>query len=196
MKFLFRHWPDLSAGLALCCLLYLYDNMALSDVSYLLLLNFTGLLAQQYEQYKFPGLFPRRLNELAYQSAQPERYPLNPMSAFLLNVLLGWGLYGSAAFFGDGRLWLGIAAVVVSVGNWVGYVWLFTLRGRRIYAPGMVAGWLFLLPAAGYFVWYIVTYRVATLVDYGLGLSLGVAVLLLGRWLIRWLADPGTRYVF
>ncbi|QKZ13583.1 HXXEE domain-containing protein [Spirosoma sp. KUDC1026] len=196
MKFLYRHWPDLSAGLALCCLLHLYDNMTLSDVSFLLLLNFTGLLAQQYEQYKFPGLFPRRLNELAYQSNQPDNYPLNPTSAFVLNSLFGWGLYGSAAFFGDQWLWLGVAVVVVSVGSWVYYIWLFNIRGRQVYAPGMVAGCLFSLPAAGYFVWYILAYQVAAPVDYGLGLLLGVGVLLLPRWVVRWLADPNTRYVF
>jgi hypothetical protein len=196
MKFLFRHWPDLSAGLALCCLLYLYDNMSLSDLSFLLLLNFTGLLAQQYEQYRVPGLFPRRLNELGYQSAQPERYPFNPQTAFLVNVVIGWGLFGTAAFFGDRWRWLGVAVVVVSVGSWVIYTWLFIIRGRRIYAPGMVTGWLFLIPAAGYYVWYVMTYPVLAPVDGVIGLLVGLGTLLLCRGVIGWLADPDTRYVF
>ncbi|QJW89933.1 HXXEE domain-containing protein [Spirosoma taeanense] len=196
LNFLRQHWFDLGAGLALASLLYLYDHPDLSDLSFLLWLNLIGLFAHQYEEYRFPGTFPRMLNRVMYRSAQPDRFPLNPQTALLINVGLGWTLYASAAFLADRALWLGIAAVLVSAGNWLAHTLLFNWRGRTFYNAGMLTAWVFFLPIAGFFCWYIIHFDRGSPMDYVAGTGLGLLVSGLTVKLIGWLADPQTPYAF
>ncbi|MBL0009004.1 MAG: hypothetical protein IPP25_17995 [Saprospiraceae bacterium] len=52
-----------------------------------------------------------------FKSKMPDRYPLNTNSAFYVNVVVGWTSHFLAAVLAEKAIWLGIATMVVSVGN-------------------------------------------------------------------------------
>ncbi|MGI4742696.1 MAG: HXXEE domain-containing protein [Janthinobacterium lividum] len=118
MSFWRTHWFDVGAGLALLLGTWLYlHRLSLSTGQLLLGGSFVTLLLHQVEEYRWPGYFPGMLNAAVYRSSLPDRYPLNPQTAFLINVPLGWTAYALAALFGPQLPWLGIATVLVSLGN-------------------------------------------------------------------------------
>jgi hypothetical protein len=132
-----------------------------------------------------------------FNSARPDRYPLNTNTSLLVNVAEGWLLYFLAAVFNTHAVWLGIAAVVVSLGNVVAHTVLFNLRGHTLYNPGMATALVLFLPLAVYFFGWLIQNNAASALDWVAGLVLGAVLNYVGILkLIEWLADANTPYVF
>jgi hypothetical protein len=196
MNFVRLHWFDIGLGLALITggsLLLLKPN----PLSMLLWVSLISLFLHQFEEYRYPGYFPGIVNTVMFSSKQPDRYPHNTNTAFVVNVFVGWLPYSLAAVFGARILWLAIATMLVSVGNVVAHAFLFNIRGKTLYNPGMFTAIVLFLPIAACFGYLVIKGNLATPIDWAVGLILGAALNFIGVLkLIDWLKDKNTKYIF
>lgn len=196
MNFMRYHWFDLGLALALGAGVYLLVT-PLSQLSLLLWLSLIALFVHQFEEYRYPGYFPGMMNLTMFASTQPDRYPLNANTSFIVNVVVGWLFYFLAAVFAEKAVWLGIATILVSLGNFVAHTFLFNLKGKSFYNPGMLTADILFLPIVVYFFIFIIQGSLATPFDWILGIGLGIALNYIGILkLIEWLKDEDTPYVF
>ncbi len=196
MHFLRLHWFDVGLVLAIltgASLLITHPT----GLSLLLWLSLIALFLHQFEEYRFPGYFPGMMNTVMFSSQHPDRYPLNTQTALIVNVLVGWLSFFLAALFNEQAIWLGIATMLVSVGNCFAHIVLFNIRGKTRYNPGMLTAILFFLPLAVVFYGWVIQHHAATAPDWILGIVLGVALNYLGIFkMIDWLKNEQTPYIF
>ncbi|MFZ4663276.1 MAG: HXXEE domain-containing protein [Caldilineaceae bacterium] len=196
MNVLRQHWFDIGFVLALIVGAFLIVSHV-SPLSWLLWGSLLSLFLHQFEEYRYPGYFPGMMNVVMFGSKQPDRYPLNANTALLVNVAVGWLSYLLAALFGETLLWLGIATMLVSVGNVVAHTLLFNILGKTFYNPGLLTALLLFLPIVVYFCWLVIQNNLATPLDWGVGLVLGLALNYVGILkLIDWRKDENTQYIF
>jgi hypothetical protein len=137
------------------------------------------------------------VNSVMFGSPQPDRYPLNANTALIINVLVGWLTYFLAAVLAEKAVWLGIATILISAGNFIAHTFLFNLKGKTRYNPGMLTAVLFFLPIAVIFFGLIIREGLATPLDWAIGIPLGIALNYLGILkLIDMLKDVNTPYIF
>jgi hypothetical protein len=196
MDFLRRYWFD--AGLLLAFLSIIYVSINHSHLlSLLLWLNLIALFLHQFEEYQFPGGFPRMMNQVMFSSDQPDRFPLNSNSALIINLGVGWLIYFLAALFGEKLIWLGMAAILVSAGNFIAHTFLFTIKGKMHYSPGMATSIFLFLPISVYFFYILILGNLASPLEWVLGIVLGIALNYIGILkMIDWLKDKNSPYVF
>jgi hypothetical protein len=196
MNFLRMHWFDLGLVLAAATGGFILIAHP-TGVALLLWLNLIALFLHQFEEYRYPGYFPGMMNTVMFASPQPDRYPLNPQIALVINIVVGWLVYFLAALFGEKALWLGIAAILVSAGNFVAHTFLFNIKGRTRYNPGMAVAILLFLPLTVAFFVLVIQQRSASALDWVLGLLLGVALNYIGILkMIDLYKDKNTRFIF
>ena len=196
MNFLRKHWFDLGIPLAVVTGGYAWFSHA-AGVSLLLWLSLIFLFLHQFEEYRFPGYFPGMVNLALFQSAKPDRYPLNAQTSLVVNVGVGWLVYLLAALCGPRAIWLGIAIQVVNAGNCIAHIILFNLRLKSRYNPGMATAIVLLLPIVVLFFAAIIREHLTTPLDWALGLLLGVALNWIGILkMIDWMKDENTLYPF
>jgi hypothetical protein len=196
MNFLRWHWFDIGLALAFIVGFFLIFGTA-SPLSSLLWINLIALFFHQFEEYHYPGYFPGMMNKVMFSSKHPDRYPLNANTAFIINVTVGWLTYFLAAALGEKALWLGIAAILVSAGNFIAHTFLFNIKGKSLYNPGMVTADILFLPIVIYFFILVFQGHLATPVDWILGIGLGIALNYVGILkLIDWLKDKNTSHIF
>lgn len=198
MKFLYKHWFDLGAALGVLTLtLTLLHVSALSEYQLLMWLSLATLFFHQFEEYRLPGTFPGMVNGVMFQSELPDRYPLNSRTSFIINVAIGWTLYILAALGGESFIWLGMASILVSLGNIMAHTFLFNLKGKTLYNAGLLTSWLLFAPCVFFFFKIIEQNQFATPSDYLIGIPLGIAINVFGVFKpITWLADRNTIYLF
>jgi hypothetical protein len=175
MRFMERHWFDVGGvlGLALAVWLGLFAT-EMSALTLLLWLSLLSLFAHQVEEWRWPGWFPGMLNIVLFRSTDPWRFPLNTRSGLVVNVAVGWVGYLLAALLAERALWLGLATILVSLGNCVLHLAVIPIRGRMPYNPGMVTSLLLFLPLVVWFAIEALPMMSAT--DIVLGLALGLAL--------------------
>ena len=196
MNFIRLHWFDLGLVLALVTGVVLF-LVQLNPLSSLLWVSLISLFLHQSEEYRYPGYFPGMMNTVMFSSKQPDRYPLNTNTAFIINVFVGWSSYLLAAILGEKAIWLGIATILVSVGNFIAHTFLFNIKGKTIYNPGMFTAIILFLPIAVYFGYLVIQGNLATPVDWIVGILLGIVLNVIGILkLIDWLKDENTKYIF
>lgn len=196
MNFMRQHWFDVGLVLAIGVSFAVFFT-TLSPISLLLWLSLIALFLHQFEEYRFPGYFPGMVNLALFASKQPDRYPLNTNTALIVNVIVGWFCYVLAAVLNERALWLGIATMLVSVGNVIAHTVLFNLKGKTVYNPGMATAVLLFLPIAVSFFRLVLHVNRATSLDWIVGVGLGIALNYIGIVkLIDWLKDEQTDYIF
>ena len=196
MNFLRLHWFDLGIGLAVFAAGAVVVVHPVG-ISLLLWLNLVALFLHQFEEYRYPGYFPGMMNSVMFSSQQPDRYPLNTNTALIVNLVVGWLFYFLAALFSEKTLWLGIATMLVSAGNFVAHTFLFNFKGKSRYNPGMLTADLLFLPIAAYFFFLSIIEHLANPLDWILGIVLGIALNYLGILkMIDLLKDENTRFSF
>ena len=196
MNILRRHWFDLGMVLALGIIFYLGLNH-LDTLTLLLWINLLSLFIHQFEEYRYPGGFPRMMNTVMFASDQPDRYPLNANTALIINLGVGWLFYSLAVLFGERLIWLAIAVILVSTGNFIAHTFLFNIKGKTRYFPGMVSAILLFLPISVYFFFLVIKGNLATPLDWVLGFVLGIALNYVGIIkMIDWLKNKNTIYIF
>ena len=196
MEFLRLHWFDV--GIALAAITGVFVLLIRpSGLILLLWLSLITLFLHQFEEYRYPGYFPGMMNTVMFSSKQPDRYPLNPQIALIVNVIVGWLFYFLAAIFNEMAIWLGIATVLVSVGNFIAHTFLFNIKGRTIYNPGMITAIVLFLPLSVYIFSFMIQINVASPLDWLVGILLGIVLNVIGVIkMVDWLKDENTPYVF
>ncbi len=198
MNWLRQHWFDLGGVFAVCIAMFLWrykDWMSLFQQ--LVWLNLLALFLHQLEEYRYPGTFPGMINRVMFQSLLPDRYPLNPQSALIINVVTGWGAYGAAAILAERAAWLGIATMLVSAGNVLAHTLLFNGKGKTLYNPGMATALLLFTPIAGYFFYFLLTGSAISPMEYAIGVILGILLNYFGILkMIDWMKDRNSAYHF
>jgi hypothetical protein len=196
MNFLRLHWFDL--GIVLAAVVGMFVLIAHSTgLALLLWISLASLFLHQFEEYRYPGYFPGMMNTVMYSSDHPDRYPLNTNTALIVNLVVGWLFYFLAALFGEKALWLGIATILVSAGNFIAHTLLFNVKRKSRYNPGMLTADLLFLPIAVYFFFLVIHGQLAVPLDWGLGIILGIVLNYLGILkMIDLLKNKNTRYIF
>lgn len=196
MKFMRLHWFDVGFVLAIITGVFI-SLIKLSPVSLLLWISLISLFLHQFEEYRYPGYFPGMMNTVMFSSKQPDRYPLNTNTSLIINTFVGWLSYFLAAIFGEKAIWLGIAVILVSVGNFFAHTFLFNIKGKTLYNPGMLTAILLFAPISSYFFYLVIHGNLATPKDWIVGIILGAILNVIGVLkLIDWLKDENTEYVF
>ena len=198
MDFLRKHWFDVGAGVGLLLGLWIYQEFDhLTTYQVLLWLSLLSLFAHQVEEYRVVGTFPGMVNKVMYQSTMPDRYPLNTNTSLYVNAFIGWGAYFLAAWLAEKAVWLGIATILVSLGNMLAHTFVFNIKGRTFYNAGMATSWLLFVPISYYFFTIINQHHLVTTTDYLIGVPVGIFLNVVGIVkLIDWLKDPHTPYIF
>lgn len=197
MKFLSKHWYDIGGVLTVPVLIYLFQAKDLTNYDYLMWLSLISLFLHQLEEYRIVGTFPGMVNRVIYNSDLPDRYPLNPKTSFYVNVLIGWFSYFLAALLGQKAVWLGIATILISLGNTIAHTTFFNIKGRTFYNAGMATCWLFFAPCIYFFFTTIHKDNLVTGTDYLIGIPLGLVLNVIGILkFIDWFADRETEYIF
>lgn len=192
-----KHWFDLGGALAVVTLLLLiFFHADLSAYQMVLWISFASLCLHQVEEYRFPGTLPGMINTVMFHSDRPDRYPLNMRTAMLINTGLGWGTYLLAALLAERAIWLGIATILISLGNVVAHTFLFNLKGHSWYNAGVATCWLFFVPVACFFFRALYGEHPATITDWSIGLPLGIVLNIAVLKGIGWLKDPSSADAF
>lgn len=198
MNFLRKYWFNFGGvfGILLLALMGLY-YCKLSPYKILMWVSFASLLFHQTEEYRIPGTFPGMINRKMFHSDTPDRYPLNPNTALIINMGIGWSIYLLAAIAGERLIWLGMTAILISSGNLVAHTFIFNLKGKTFYNAGLATSWLLFAPCIYFFFKIISEQHLATTSDYYIGITLGILVNIFGIFKpIIWLADKNTSYHF
>lgn len=196
LAFFRMHWFDIGIFLAIPVIGYIFIAK-LSTIHLLLWVSLVTLFMHQFEEYRYPGYFPGIVNTALFSSNQPDRYPFNPNTAFVINLGVGWLFYFLAALFAEQMIWLGIATILVSLGNFFAHCFLFNFKGKSYYNPGMTTSIILFLPLTIFFFYFIITNNLASVVDWSLGLILGVILNVVGILkMIDWLKDENTPYIW
>ncbi|MDZ7718908.1 MAG: HXXEE domain-containing protein [Balneolaceae bacterium] len=198
MQVLRNHWFDLGCILAVVALGHLYVNF--NEFTYyriVLYINLISLFLHHFEEYRIIGTYPEMINKVLFKSELPDRFPLNPQIALLTNVGIGWVSYLGAVIFAESAVWLGIAAIIISFGNFITHTFLFNIKARSIFNAGMITGILQFLPVSAVFFWIVIDQNLGSSLDYLIGIPLGVLLFYTGELkMIDWLKDRDTDYIF
>jgi hypothetical protein len=196
MNILRMHWFDVGLALAMVIGVGVLLSRP-TGLTLILWLSLIALFVHQFEEYRYPGYFPGMVNAAVYQSHKPERYPLNAHTSLVVNVGVGWLFFVLAAALGERALWLGIATVLVSVGNVVAHTFQFNLTGKTLYNPGMATAVALFVPLAVYFFAQVIRTGAASGADWIVGIALGIVLNYVGILkLIEWLKDENSPYAF
>ncbi len=198
MSFLRKHWYDLGGVFALILVVYLaFAYRGMSNYQILMWVSLISLFIHQLEEYRIVGSFPAMINKVMFHSDLPDRYPLNPQTALIINVLVGWLVYLLAAVFAEKAIYLGIAAILISLGNTIAHTFVFNIKANTFYNAGMASSILLFLPISIIFFYMIITQSIAQPIDYIIGIPLGIVLNVVGvLQLIIWLKDKKTPYIF
>ena len=198
MKFFRNHWYDVGGIFSIIILIFVFARLShLTNYQLILWLSLVSLFFHQLEEYRISGTFPGMINKVVFKSTLPDRYPLNSNTSLTINVLVGWIIYFLAAFFAEKAVWLGIASILISLGNILAHTVLFNLKGKTLYNAGLITCWLFFAPIVYLFFFVIITNHLSTRNDYLAGIILGLFLNIAGIFgIIRLMADRNTPYIF
>lgn len=198
MHTLRKHWFDIGGVLAILILIVLLIvHNSISYYTLLMWLSLVTLFFHQVEEYRWPGTFPGMINEVLFKSAAPDRYPLNSNTAMIINVGIGWLFYLMAAVIGTQAVWLGVATMLVSFGNFFAHTFLFNIKGGTLYNAGMVTACVLFVPCVLYFFYIVYQFHLISSTDYFIGIPLGVILNVVGILkMIDWLKNKNSPYRF
>lgn len=198
MNFFRNHWYDVGGILGIITILFLYfDFGEFSNYQHLMWFSLVTLFLHQLEEYRIVGTFPGMINHHLFKSDIPNRFPLNPNTAMIINVYVGWGTYLLAAIGGTHTIWLGMATILISLGNIIAHTFFFNIKSKTFFNAGLATSWLFFAPCVFYFFYLIHHENVVSIGDYIIGIPLGIILNIFGVLKpITWLADRNTKYRF
>lgn len=197
MNFIRKHWYDIGGVFAISIVIYFLPAKQLKPYDYIVWFSLFSLFLHQLEEYRIVGTFPGMVNKVMYNSDQPDRFPLNTNTSVYVNVYMGWTSYFLAAIFGEKAVWLGIATILVSLGNIIAHTTVFNIKGKTFYNAGLATSWLLFAPCIYFFFRTIHIENIVTTTDYLIGIPLGIILNIVGILkLIDWFSDKNTSYIF
>jgi len=192
-----KYWYDIGGLFAVITIVFIFRSNGLTTYHYIVWLSLVSLFLHQLEEYRIVGTFPGMVNKVMFNSNLPDRFPLNTNTALYVNVFVGWTSYLLAAIFAEKAIWLGMATMLVSLGNVIAHTTVFNIKGKTFYNAGMATSWLLFVPCIYFFFTTIYNEHLATKLDYMTGIPLGIFLNIIGILkLIEWLADKETTYIF
>jgi hypothetical protein len=199
MKFYRNNWYYIGGiyFVILSFILGLWGYNHVSHIQLILIYSFMALLVHQFEEYALPGGFPAIMNSvLSREKEQPDRYPLNKNSCFIVNVVLGYTFYLSAVIFPD-AIWLGLTQVLFGMLQFLIHGIVINVRMKTFYNPGLAAVIFLHFPVGIYYIWYVVSNGLITTADYIWGfIAVIIAAILIVALPVRVLANRNTKYPF
>ena len=142
MKTLLKTWLPAMGILALCALIYLIFNWSMLTLTHKL--SFYALIVlvlHLFEEERFPGGFGYLFNMIRSKSEVPDRYPMNPVIAMTVDVLVIFILFSPPLFY-PSVYWLGVAPMFVAVMELLSHGGLGILQWQKkdtsIYNPGLI----------------------------------------------------------
>jgi len=198
MRFFRRHWYEVGAVVAVGAvggLALMWQDMGV--LQRLLLTNFIVLLVHQYEEYGWPGGEPAIMNMVLQRSSTPDRYPLNQLSAMVVNVPGAYGFYLAPVFFPT-VIWLGLAPVLFGILQFVVHGVVTNVKLRSVYNPGLAAVVLGHIPVGACYLYHIHAQGLASVWDwvFGVAYMLAFQLVCLMKMTYTWLADRDSPYAF
>jgi len=146
----------------------------MENISIALWLGFAALLVYQAEEYHWPGTFPDWINKIFYKNRKPVRYPADPRSSFIINVLVEWTTFILAAILAEDALWLGIAVMIFAFGNFVKHAFYYNIKAHTWYNPGMISSIVCFLPVSAFFFLSVIGSDEVAVIDYLIGIPMGI----------------------
>ncbi|HEY4226121.1 MAG TPA: HXXEE domain-containing protein [Pseudolysinimonas sp.] len=150
MRFFRNHWYDVALALAVVTLLWQafarYDGLRL-----ILLLNLVAMLLHEVEEYRLPGGAPWLINLTLGSRTDLDRTPLNQVNGAFNNVAF-WAFYLIPVIWPD-VIWLGLAPVLVGLGQFLAHGILCNIRIRSVYNPGLATVIIGFIPLG---IWYLI----------------------------------------
>lgn len=198
MKYFRQRWYLLGIWLAFFGIAALvFWHQYLSPLRVLLSISFISLLLHQFEEYQFPGFFPRMVNSVMFKKTQPDRFPLNANTACLINVGLGWSLYVSTIVLAQHAIWFATATITISIGNILAHTIFLNIKGKTSYNPGMATALVLFLPISIYYFEFLSKHGLISSTTLVIGLILGVIINYFGILIpIVLLGDKNSPYPF
>jgi hypothetical protein len=198
MRYYKNHWYHF--GGALFALLAAFVGLwggGMPEIQRILLVSFMALLMHQFEEYALPGGFPAAYNmALCGERDRPDRYPLNALTSFVVNVPLGYAFYLAAVLL-PGVIWLGLAQVLFGMAQIGVHGVLINRKLRRPYNPGMASVLLLHYPISITYICYVTSRGLARPVDFLIAvLATALAGLLIVALPIRALKNRDSKNPF
>ena len=198
MKFFRRHWYNIGLGVAVIAAIFLvlqWSSMCI--LQRVLLLNFIAILIHQFEEYGFPGGEPAIMNIVLQNSSTPEMYPLNQNAAMITNVVGSYGLYLLPVFFPN-IIWLGLAPILFGMFQFIVHGIMTNIKLKSFYNPGLGAVTLLHIPLGIYYIYYIQSQELASVLDWVIGVvyMFLFAFIVVNKMTRIWLADKDSPYPF
>jgi hypothetical protein len=150
MERLYRSWPKAGGLFSVLIILFVllfspYEFLSLHTAAWL---NLAFLMLHQFEEYVYPGGFKDFFNNYIYKEKGIMKFRLNDISAFHVNVTLGWTAFLISAIAGTkGALFF---AVILAITFINGIVHTAAAIVFRMYNPGFVTGTFVFVPFSLY----------------------------------------------
>lgn len=151
-----RYWPVVGGVVfvALALSLGIFAD-SIPALQRLMVLFFMILTLHEFEEYVYPGGFPAANNiGLMGETKDYGRYPLNELSAFVVNVVLAYPLYICGVIFYE-QLWLGIFISYFTMLQCIIHCVVINKKLRSWYSPGCASALFVMLPFGVYYLTYV-----------------------------------------
>ncbi|MGO0060434.1 HXXEE domain-containing protein [Brevibacillus fluminis] len=197
MNALRKYWQDFGLLVAIAVGVYLFMEWGvLTAPRRLLWLSFIAILVHQFEEYRWPGYFGGLFNGLIFRSEQPERYPLNPQSAMVINIVIAYLFYLLPVAF-PSVVWLGLAPIFMGFFQFIWHGIFANVKAKTIYNPGLFSVVFLHIPIGGWYLDEIIAARMVTAWDWIIGTIYFIAavyvLIVKGN---MWLKNKNTPYRF
>ena len=156
LRFFLRYWAAIGGLLfvGLAFFVGIQGHQLLSLQRYMILM-YMALLFHQFEEYIFPGGFPTAANiGLFGEKKDYGKYPLNELSAFIVNVVLAYPLYIAGIFFHE-CIWLDIFIAYFTMAQVFMHCIKLNLSLKSWYSPGCLSALFVMLPLGIIFLVYL-----------------------------------------
>ncbi|HCA43243.1 MAG TPA: hypothetical protein DEP28_08330 [Bacteroidetes bacterium] len=89
------------------------------------------------------------------------------------------------------------AVILISVGNFIVHTFVFNIKGKTFYNPGMITSIIFFLPLSVYYFYFIITKFNTSPTEIIAGILTGIFFNIFGIIKpIQWLKNKNTKYIF
>ena len=151
-----RYWPAVGGVIfAVVAILVGTFGDQLVPTQRLMAVFFMLLLLHEFEEYVLPGGFPAAMNiGLMGEKRDFGKYPLNELSAFIVNVVLAYPLYICGIIFHD-VLWLGIFIAYLTMCQVFIHCIVINRKLHTWYSPGCASALFAMVPFGAYYLYYI-----------------------------------------
>lgn len=155
-RFYSRYWAAMG-GLIFVGLAFMLGIMGdqIPTLQRLTMLLFMALLFHQFEEYIFPGGFPVANNIALFgEKENTNCYPLNQLSALMVNVICAYPIY-IAGIFCYQHLWLVVFLSYFTMLQVLVHCIKMNISLHSWYSPGCLSALFVMLPIGIYTLWYM-----------------------------------------